>query len=383
MSKFFVFLIFFFIFLCQPKCALGYELTISDNGSDSSSQAIVQLSNSVNVLQTNNSSIQNDVFSNTNTGSNLIDQSGDEVNVKTGDAKISQTAINLSNQNGFKDNCCETAKINQQVNINNNGSNSTNTVSSSSNLSNNFVSQNSAVIKTKIVGVANTGLNKANDNSRNTKITTGDVKVVTSVKNGPINSSISSLPANLSEDASSFRFIDNAYVGGSSANNFKNLKNNVFVENSSVILNEVFVDANSGENFIGGNLGDSAIITGDIFLDILLRNDYINSNFISFNCCFFDNGDDPDDPPTVPEDSIIKNPNDGSANNNNANFLSKTSFLGENAIGGGEILGLSKTSSEKSLDLNYLFGILFLVLGLGMIIDSAGKASENENKLPF
>lgn len=364
------FFIIIFLFL-NPFVAYAQDIVITENGAGSENSVLEQTTSEVVVVQSNNSDIQNNILVNANTGNNSVTQSSGDSKIDSGDAQINTIVSNSANTNVLTDqNCCQDSQPNTE--IIGNGTDTTNSIDLQNTNTNTFVSQNNAVIKTKISGIVNTGNNLVADNLGSATILTGDAKVVTSVKNGPVNTTTYSVSSSSSIENPNTKISNNASNSQNTISVTKSTNNQLFLDNNSVILNEVIIDANTGGNLISKNIGDIKIVTGNILIDLIIQNDPINTNIVEFTCCteIIDEPVDPIDPndPTNPADPITNSGNSSTGSSNNSNNSANGS-----GIGGGGILGLSNTSSGEKYDIKFFIGILSMVLGLGIIIDSLGK----------
>jgi hypothetical protein len=120
------------------------------------------------------------------------------------------------------------------------------------------------------------------------------------------------------------------------------LNNVMFTNNISVVVtntnlasitNNVENNLNTGGNKTLGNLGDAAIVTGDIVNKININNENINSNFVAIVCdCNPENPEPPTPPtpptPTTPGSSIVQgssgSSSSGSSNGTPGNVLPVT-----------------------------------------------------------
>ncbi len=103
------------------------DIEISGNGSDSDNEVNVGLANLVQVVQTNDADIENDVEVDANTGKNdAEDNTGGEVAIETGDADVEVKVDNKANFNGVNlDDCCE---LGADIKVAGNGADSENKV---------------------------------------------------------------------------------------------------------------------------------------------------------------------------------------------------------------------------------------------------------------
>ncbi len=277
--------------------SVAEEIVVSNNGSDSSNEAQVQSSQTTNVNQSNQATVNNNVTSATTTGGNNTNSNSGNTNITTGN---STTDTSISNQNintnvADNNNCNCTSPTN--ITISNNGSGSNNEVSSS-NTNAAIVSQtNNATISNNIVVNANTGGNKANNNTGNVTIKTGDIHSDITVENKNINNSISFISS--SQGAASILVSGN----GSDSENEVTVENtnnvSIFVNNTVNLLNSIGLNLNTGGNSANRNDGNASIETGDIWSFVKIDNSNINSSFAHVDCdCEKENHNPPPNSPT-------------------------------------------------------------------------------------
>ena len=167
-----------------PVAFADTNITISGNGTDSYNKAKVSDSNTTVVEQSNVSTVGTEVYSSANTGGNTASgNTGGDVTIDTGDAKNKTTVDVTTGGNVAAVSSCCGCKGNTTININDNGSRSTNKTKVES-YKTTFVGQsNYSDVWTKVKNKkANTGWNQSSDNTNGTVgITTGNAKNKTRV----------------------------------------------------------------------------------------------------------------------------------------------------------------------------------------------------------
>lgn len=159
-------------FIINATPALGVTVQVSDNGSESDNTANLSINRTVDIFQTNNANVNNDVSANADTGNNQAnDNTGGDVSIDTGNANTEVGLNNAVNKNHLSLNCCD--NLNAQVKIDGNGSDSNNDVNLSLNNNLNIVDEKFLNIDNDFYVDSNTGDNEANDN------TDGDVRIRT------------------------------------------------------------------------------------------------------------------------------------------------------------------------------------------------------------
>lgn len=387
--KIFIYTFFGLWLFLEPFYVYAVELSISENGLDSKNEINIQNTNLTTATQINDASIKNNILIKANTGSNLINQSSGAIEIKTGDVNITQKISNVANINSIADNCCNLDK--ERFSIRENGSDSDSFIESSYNFTDTYISQNNVDVLTKVNTVINTGNNKIiGNNSGEANVATGNVSFSASIKNDHLNKSLINLSHRSSKSDPNVEIPDNASGSLNKLFYFTNSKNQFFIENDSTIFNEVVLDVETGSNIISGNMGSAKIKTGSILVDIILRNNYINRNFVNISCCgdLPNNPSEPDDPDkpqdnsSEPDHPINPNQNNNSHSNSQISFGDIRSFS-QTGNGGAEVLGLSNTFGGRKMDLIFLFGFLLMFVGSLFLIDSFREIARGDEKLSF
>lgn len=274
------------------------NLSTTGNGEGSVNTTQVQNNSSAEVNQSNNLDITNNITTTTTTGNNSTSDNSGNSAIQTGDTN-STTIINNENINTNTSNinpCCGGSNTN--IEISGNGENSSSSVSSTNNIVNNVRQTNNANIYNNATTNSNTGYNSADDNGGNVLIKTGNISATTKITNKNINNSYAaggsveySLHAviiNNGEDSENKITVENNHI------------NNLFVLNIADIKNNVEHNLNTGFNSANGNLGDVAVITGDIVSEIEVVNENINSSTAILPCLTCEDKEDPLTPPSNP-----------------------------------------------------------------------------------
>ena len=319
------------VILAAPGSAFALELVISGNGDGSTNEVQTSVQENSTVEQTNEGSVKNTVAQEANTGGNTADGNvGGEVNIETGDIKaITQVTNDLNTSIVDVGDCCQDETT---VLIEGNGTDSQNTVELAlSNQTLVSVNQEANVTNT-ISGWANTGRNAANDNGGNIRIDTGNISAGIKVTNSANHADIK-----VEEAGSGNVSLAIKGNGDDSRNTIRlSLENQTIVDKHDVadIDNFIVWEANTGGNVANGNLGDVAIVTGDINLVIDIVNGPINDEVVIIGGCCSDPDDpyDPGDPPTEPSTPPTGGPSSGGGNSSSGNSSSG------NGSSGGEVL---------------------------------------------
>src|SRR3972149_4271398 len=161
------------------------EIVISGNGSESSNEVIIQSSQTTTVTQENNADISSNVEMSSNTGGNTIENNtGGGVGVVTGDAIENLEIENSVNSSSVEGPCCPS---DISAEISGNGEESTNNIAIENQAAINISISQTANVENNVQGTANTGENKANDNTGSgVLIDTGNIWVTGGLHNGPI-----------------------------------------------------------------------------------------------------------------------------------------------------------------------------------------------------
>jgi hypothetical protein len=263
--------------------ASAASITVSGNGSGSNNVANVDFNNSVNVNQTNRANFNNDVNVEANTGNNSAsDNTGGDVQVRTGDANVGVKINNKANTNvASVDACCQ---MDLEAKISGNGSDSDNEIDFNSRNDVDLDQDNDADFDNDVDVDAETGDNDADDNTGgDVRVRTGEANVGVKIANaanmnsavigGGEGGAVSAIIAGNGSD--SWNDIDLDF------NNDVNLDQN----NDADFNNDVNVDADTGDNSAEDNTGGEVFITtGEANMLVELDN-MANFNYADVDAC--------------------------------------------------------------------------------------------------
>lgn len=349
---------------------LADEYIIEGNGEGSSNQVNIKQEENKTVSQNNDAEIKNEVGSGASTGNNEASGNNGESNVETGDAVNETAVVNSGNINNAEVGCCSEGNSAQ---VTGNGQGSNNQIISNT-TSNTTVSQNNAAKITNNISVyANTGDNEASNNNGDTTIKTGDVAIKTGIYNYGNNSY-----AKVAAGTPGFEL----KITGNGEGSINNIDNEfaadqlIYVNNILDLKNNVNHYANSGGNKAHKNLGNVKIITGDVYLDIILSNKFNNSVVIADCGC----NNQPSPTPKPSESPKPTTPPPGGGNGGGGSSGGPGGSGGSDSAsggqGGGQVLGITLPATggfsliQASL---FAFGLLLSGIMLKFDIRREGK----------
>lgn len=268
--------------LATPALA-ATEIIISGNGSDSDNTATFNYTNKVNVTQRNNANILNNIKVDADTGHNdAEDNTGGDVGIETGDSTTTVSVSNTANSNTASvDSCCLT-DVNAE--ISGNGTDSDNDLRLGLKNEANLLQGNNAVVINSVDVDADTGRNDAEDNTGGeVSIKTGNAEVGVG-----LSTTLNANSALISGDGGGSLAAIISGNGSDSDNDLDvDLKNEVNLTqgNRAFVLNDVYVDADTGRNDAEDNTGgDVEINTGDAEALVLVDN-MANFNWADIDSC--------------------------------------------------------------------------------------------------
>jgi len=237
----------------------GASVLVSGNGTDSTNTANVSQNNATSLFQTNTAVVTNNVDANAKTGNNKAnDNTGGDTFINSGNASntvlVGTTAnANVAHIGGGTGNAGGLDVV-----ISGNGSDSDNTVNLSSDPSLTLVQGNTAVISNNVDADANSGGNKANDNTGgDTTVKTGDATSHVGVDNmvnfnaasadcGCVSDVFAKIAGNGTDSDNAI----NAELGGG---------REAFQASEALLGNDVNGDAKTGYNKADDNTGPAGI----------------------------------------------------------------------------------------------------------------------------
>jgi len=284
------------LFYAMAAPAFATTITVSGNGADSQNTSSVSNTQSTTVTQSNDANITNTVHVNSTTGGNTSsDNTGGDTSVSTGNASSDVAVSNDANSNVVSDAGCGCVS-NASVVISGNGADSTNTANVTTVNDNAVYQTNDANIHNNVNVGANTGHNKANDNTGgDTSISTGNTNSTVTVNNAA-NANVASLNSSNTNNAGDGLSATISGNGADSENGIGLSSENsglLVQANSAYVNNSVYVNAKTGDNSAnentGGNSnGDVTITTGSAHANVMVDN-MLNFNSADLgNCCLTD-----------------------------------------------------------------------------------------------
>lgn len=358
--------ILFLVFFYPLSAVLAEEVTISGNGSGSSSEVNVAQNTQTNVEQNNQAQVSNELDSDLNTGDNSASSNtGGETGITTGDVTAQTSIENDLNSSVVNIECCPQ---DSSYTISGNGADSENNITTNNDSSTSVTVTQNATVTNNILGSANTGDNSADDNSGgNVSIDTGDINAKVEVSN-KTNMALVTAPSGQGGDIK----VKISSNGSGSVNNIVLTFNNnteVVIENNSTLANILNWYANTGGNSANGNTGGNVKIkTGNILLDIILENS-ANVSIVDIECCKEKPSSSPSPTPT-PEPTSTPEPSDGNGEDDDDGNGNGDGDDGEGA-GAGEVLGaaIGQILPETGNNTLYLATLLCLMaLGAGVYL---------------
>lgn len=266
--------------------AFATTIEISGNGAGSDNAVAVQTTNTTTVSQSNTANVTNTVKTNADTGDNKANyNTGGNVGIQTGDAKVTANVSNDLNKNMASVDCC--AASDTEVKISGNGAKSNNEVGLTNVNATTVAQTNAATVNNDVDVDAETGDNKAGLNTGgDVVIKTGNAKVnvdvntLANVNSAQVGGGMSATPT----PKASFLITGNG--AGSDNAILASLVNATTVgqTNNANIDNEVDVDAETGDNEANFNTGgDVVILTGNSDVEVDVDN-AVNFNFADVDC---------------------------------------------------------------------------------------------------
>ncbi len=298
--------VFLFVLTVHPLFA-ATEFVIEGNGDNSQNSINYTQEKSETVQQSNEANIDNNVNQEANTGGNSASSNtGGEVNIETGDATSNTQIENSGNHSVYESECCPNGD--SSLVISGNGSGSTNNIGYTSNNTSKIIINNLMNTTNNISITANTGDNEADSNNGDVSITTGKAKINAKVENKNINLAY----IKGSQGTGSF----NVKVSGNGVDSTNDvivnnsLNTDIVVNNRLDLINNLRFSAITGNNSANRNNGKVSISTGDVMLDIILKNKDINVSQIVLECC-----QEKEQPSPSPSPSVSPSPSPSSSPN--------------------------------------------------------------------
>lgn len=237
-------------------------------GPESTNEAKVELENEVSILQENNLCVSNNIQVNANTGYNKANKNTGSGSVSTGDANVGVSVSTSGNSNSLE--LAVNGSGDYYAGNETTGPESENEAKVEVENEVDVTQENNASVSNNVGIDADTGHNKAEKNTGDGSVQTGDVDVEVSVVND-LNENVLEIDGLGSGDPSAV----NDTTGPESENEAKvEIENDIEVlqENNLSVSNNVEVDADTGHNKANKNTGDGSVDTGDVEVDVVIEN---------------------------------------------------------------------------------------------------------------
>jgi hypothetical protein len=289
--------------LAAPLLA-STTIQITGNGVDTKNEAEVEFKQETNIQQQNVADIQNDVDVDATTGDNDASRNtGGDVAIDTGAAKVAVGVVNSANSNVADVNACCPTDV--DVLIEGNGDDSKNEVELEHESETNLSQWNTADVENDVDVDAATGRNSARSNTGGeVSIFTGKADVETTLLN-TLNSNSARIGRGDGGDAGSvsLRILGNGVDSDNEIELELESEKNLEQGNIADVQNDVDVDAKTGWNRASRNTGGEVWIdTGAANVDVLVDT-LANFNWAEVEDCLCpldllvkvaENGDDSD-----------------------------------------------------------------------------------------
>lgn len=262
-----------------PVYAVERKASNENTGADSINSATTSTTNSTTVSNENTAKVTNNVSSDANTGGNTASYNTGSGSVKTGDASTSVSVSTTVNTNTTDVSCggC-TGPGDTTVQNKNTGANSENTVSAETSNTVAVNNSNDATVKNKLSADSNSGDNKANYNTGNASVTTGDAEANVDVKTD-VNHNETTIGGGAGSGGT--LTLGNQSTGANSVNVVAaSMANGVMVNNHNDADLSTTVDAYAytGDNKANYNTGNASVKTGNATIDDVYVDQSANSN---------------------------------------------------------------------------------------------------------
>lgn len=296
----------------------GTTVTNSGNGSESDNSAAVNEDASINTIQDNQATVLNDLTLQSDSGNSSASQNVGDTSITTGDANTSGTVVTELNSNlaglavsefnvaddqvgdlilDFAASCIIGCDIFNSSLVENtgNGSDSENSAALAQNQTNSTTQNNNATLENDLLLTSNSGNNIADKNTGgNTMVETGDANTEANVLNflnnnvaGQVIFGIVNIFGDLigdiilPETTPTSGIVANTGNGTGSTNIAtldQAFTNDTFQTNNAEIINNLNLEAQTGDNQAGKNTGGNTTIeTGDANIETQVLN-IVNSN---------------------------------------------------------------------------------------------------------
>jgi hypothetical protein len=270
-----------------PLAVAGVDGEASNDttGAGSYNKSKIEVVQSTLVVQDNQADIDNLVELQLNTGGNKANKNTGAGDVTTGDASLGVAISNQANSNVAEVSDCGGCDMDLSASNEKTGADSGNKAKVEVNQITTLFQDNLSDIDNIVGAQLNTGYNKANKNTGEGSVDTGDIGATVVVENAT-NENWAVLGGGMGGDGLSLS-AGNDTTGADSYNKAKVeafLDTLITQSNEADVDNLVELQANTGFNKANKNTGEGDVETGDINVGVGLSN-LLNSNFAAFDGC--------------------------------------------------------------------------------------------------
>lgn len=341
--------------------ATALEILVTGNGASSQQAVVVAAEKDANVSQQNDTTADTEVLSSHNTGSNTIsDTTGSVSSITTGDiSEVVAISTEANSNSAVVNQCCAQDTV---VKVTNNGAGSTNDVDMAISRTLGVSTHQQAIIRQSHVSNGETGNNHIDDTTgAESTIETGSI-VTDHDLSVDVNRSVVSAQVP-GEGITTIKIAGNGTDSVTLVSYTSNKVFDILVQHSEELVNSIIADYSTGNNFINGLTGGSAlIITGDISSEASSSTTGSTSavSLTDVSCSTDDPGDGPGDVYVTPPNTTVTSPAVSSTGSSGSDSTAS------NAVGGA-ILGMTESllpsTGADSLYAFLIANILMLVFG--------------------
>lgn len=276
----------------------------TDTGADSTNNADTTIDNNTEVDINNNADVDNLLNVDADSGGNDTDKNTGDGSISTGDAAIDGNLANNANSINIGSLECSTecniiSIGSLELGNSNTGAGSTNDSNTTLNNDSSLGIDNDTDFNNLVMFDADSGDNSASYNTGNGTVETGDAEIILTAINAANNVNVNYEVFNVYDDQTGDIIIDFDSLGGSpfvvgglgSSNDSTGADSNntsttdannttqILIDNNGNIVNNYYLDANSGDNTTDKNTGDGSVTTGDANVVFNLIN-FLNNAFL-------------------------------------------------------------------------------------------------------
>lgn len=261
------------LLIATPVQAATYDLTVTGNGNHADSRIAVSQSQSVGVVQSNETEVNNSIVVMADTGDNSVrGTTGGDVAVETGEASFEVTLDNEVNSNAATVDAGQSADL-TEVLIDGNGRDTTNRVTLTETSETGLIQSNEAEFNNEVLLGGETGENRVrNTTGGEVVIETGDVLMDVMIENDA-NGNQGEILAGEGGDEIGVQISENGVESDNRVTLEMDQSVGLVQDNETELNNEVGAEGQTGDNVIAGATGDSTTIeTGEAEAQVTISN---------------------------------------------------------------------------------------------------------------